>query len=103
MSIALQPTDGSAGFLTHRGRKTQDAIDAAARKVIARKRILATTIADIAAEAGRSTDSLHNYYDSKEAIITDGTTAKPNHDHYFTPPGARSERADTIAKWINKQ
>ncbi|HEY2198940.1 MAG TPA: TetR/AcrR family transcriptional regulator, partial [Mycobacterium sp.] len=38
---------------THRGRQTQAAIDAAARTVIARKGVLATTIADIATEAGR--------------------------------------------------
>ena len=37
--------------------------------VIARKGILATTIADIAAEAGRSTASFYNYYDSKEAMV----------------------------------
>jgi hypothetical protein len=24
-------------------------------------------------------------------------------DHYFTTPGARSEQADTIAKWIAKR
>ncbi|MDX1893370.1 TetR/AcrR family transcriptional regulator [Mycolicibacterium sp. 050158] len=54
---------------TIRGRQTQAAIDAAARVVIARKGILATTIADIAAEAGRSTASFYNYYDSKEAML----------------------------------
>ena len=52
---------------TLRGRQTQAAIDAAARVVIARKGILATTISDIAAEAGKSTASFYNYYDSKEA------------------------------------
>ncbi|WP_156772223.1 TetR/AcrR family transcriptional regulator [Mycobacterium sp. 1245805.9] len=41
----------------------------AARTVIARKGILATTIADIAAEAGRSSASFYNYYDSKEAMV----------------------------------
>jgi Bacterial regulatory proteins, tetR family len=41
-------------FPTQRRDRTQAAIDAAARTVIARKGILATTIADIAAEAGRS-------------------------------------------------
>ena len=40
---------------TRRGRETQAAIDAAARAVIARKGILATTVSDIATEAGRST------------------------------------------------
>ena len=42
---------------TVRGRQTQAAIDEAARTVIARKGILSTTVADIAAEAGRSTAS----------------------------------------------
>jgi AcrR family transcriptional regulator len=41
----------------------------AARTVVARKGILATTVADIAAEAGRSTASFYNYYDSKEAMV----------------------------------
>jgi AcrR family transcriptional regulator len=54
---------------TIRGRQTQAAIDAAARAVVARKGILATTISDIAAEAGRSTASFYNYYDSKEAMV----------------------------------
>ncbi|HEX2284224.1 MAG TPA: TetR/AcrR family transcriptional regulator [Mycobacterium sp.] len=54
---------------TVRGRQTQAAIDAAARAVIARKGILATTISDIAAEAGKSTASFYNYYDSKEAMV----------------------------------
>jgi AcrR family transcriptional regulator len=54
---------------TNRGRRTRAAIDAAARTVIARKGFLATTIADIATEAGRSTASFYNYYDSKEAMI----------------------------------
>ena len=54
---------------TLRGRQTHAAIDAAARDVIARKGILATTIADITAEAGRSTASFYNYYDSKEAMV----------------------------------
>jgi AcrR family transcriptional regulator len=54
---------------TNRGRQTQAAIDAAARTVIARKGVFATTIADIATEAGRSTASFYNYYDSKEAMV----------------------------------
>ncbi|HEX7322916.1 MAG TPA: TetR/AcrR family transcriptional regulator [Mycobacterium sp.] len=54
---------------TYRGRQTRAAIDAAARAVVARKGILATTIADITAEAGRSTASFYNYYDSKEAMV----------------------------------
>jgi AcrR family transcriptional regulator len=54
---------------TNRGRRTRAAIDAAARTVIARKGFFATTIADIATEAGRSTASFYNYYDSKEAMV----------------------------------
>ena len=69
MSIAPEPADRPAEFPTHRGRRTQAAIDSAARTVIARKGILATTIADIAAEAGRSAASFYNYYDSKEAMV----------------------------------
>jgi AcrR family transcriptional regulator len=56
---------------TARGRQTRAAIDVAARTVIARKGILATTVADITAEAGRSTASFYNYYDSKEAMVRD--------------------------------
>ena len=57
---------------TLRGRQTQAAIDAAARVVIARKGFLATTISDIAAEAGKSTASFYNYYDSKERWSANG-------------------------------
>ncbi len=54
---------------TVRGRQTRAAIDAAARTVIARKGILATTISDITVQAQRSTASFYNYYDSKEAMV----------------------------------
>ena len=53
-TVSEQPTRRTP-LPTNRGRQTQAAIDAAARTVVARKGILATTIADIAAEAGRST------------------------------------------------
>lgn len=56
-------------FPTQRGRRTQAAIDAAARTVVVRNGILATTVADITAEAGRSAASFYNYYDSKEAMV----------------------------------
>ena len=72
MSIAAESSGRPARpteFPTHRGRRTQAAIDAAARTVVARKGILATTIADIAAEAGRSAASFYNYYDSKDAMV----------------------------------
>lgn len=54
---------------TQRGRATQAAIDTAARTLIARRGILATTVADIAAESGRSAASFYNYYDSKEDML----------------------------------
>lgn len=34
---------------------------------------------------------------------TDKTLCPMDSDHYFTTPGARSEQADTIAKWIAKR
>lgn len=34
---------------------------------------------------------------------TDKTLSTIDTDHYFTTPGARSEQADTIAKWIAKR
>jgi esterase/lipase len=34
---------------------------------------------------------------------TDKSLCAINSDHYFTTPGARSEQADTIAKWIAKR
>ena len=67
-TVSEQPTRRTP-LPTNRGRQTQAAIDAAARTVVARKGILATTIADIAAEAGRSTASFYNYYDSKEEMV----------------------------------
>ena len=69
MAIVSDSPTNRGRLPTNRGRQTQAAIDAAARTVIARKGILATTIADIAAEAGRSTASFYNYYDSKEAMV----------------------------------
>src|ERR1700742_2877844 len=69
VSTVSDSPNSRAPLPTSRGRQTQVAIDAAARTVIARKGILATTIADIAAEAGRSAASFYNYYDSKEAMV----------------------------------
>lgn len=34
---------------------------------------------------------------------TDKTLCSIDSDHYFTTPGARSEQADTIARWIHKR
>jgi AcrR family transcriptional regulator len=67
-TVSEQPTR-RAHWPTDRGRRTQAAIDAAARTVVARKGIPATTIADIAAEADRSTASFRNCYDSTEAMV----------------------------------
>ncbi len=69
VSTSPEPSGHREPLPTHRGRRTQAAMDAAARAVIARKGVLAATIADIAAEAGRSAASFYNYYDSKEAMV----------------------------------
>ena len=61
---------------TARGRQTQAAIDAAARAVVARKRFLATTIVDIAAEAGQSAASFCNYHDSNESMVREYDDSK---------------------------
>jgi hypothetical protein len=34
---------------------------------------------------------------------TDKTQTSVDTDHYFTTPGARSEQADIITKWIAKR
>jgi len=54
---------------TIRGRETLAAIESAARKVIADKGFLKTTVPDIAREAGRSPASFYNYFDSKEHLL----------------------------------
>ena len=39
-----------------------------------------------------------------DALATTDKTLHPiDSDHYFTTPGARSEQADVIAKWIAKR
>ena len=71
-TFSLFAVAASLGSVTSIGLGTScrsAAIDSAARAVIARKGILATTISDIAAEAGRSTASFYNYYDNKEQIL----------------------------------
>lgn len=72
MSTVSDSPTHRAPLPTNRGRQTQAAIDVAARTVIARKGVLATRIADIATEAGRSTTSFYNYDDSKEAMVASG-------------------------------
>ena len=52
-----------------RRRRAQPATDTAARAAVARNRILATTIVDIADEAGMSTASFHSYHGSMESIV----------------------------------
>jgi len=54
---------------TRRGERTRIAFRDAAREVIADKGFLRTTIADVAAVAGRSPASFYNYYDSKEDLL----------------------------------
>ena len=73
--MTSQPDQARDRFPTARGRQTRAAIDAAAREVIARKGVLATTICDIAMQARRSTASVYNYYDSKEEWSANGRCA----------------------------
>lgn len=61
---------GPSGPSTARGRATALAFEEAARRVIAEKGFLAATVADIAAEAGRSIGSFYNYYESKEELLS---------------------------------
>lgn len=66
-----QPTrpDDPTPAVTERGQATAAAFEQAARRVIEEKGFLAATIADIAAEAGRSAGSFYNYFDSKEDLL----------------------------------
>jgi AcrR family transcriptional regulator len=54
---------------TIRGRRTEAALERAARAVIARKGFFNTTIADITRVAKRSPASFYNYFDSKEDLL----------------------------------
>lgn len=54
---------------TIRGRRTEAALEQAARTVIARKGFFNTTIADITRVAKRSPASFYNYFDSKEDLL----------------------------------
>ncbi|CBL44666.1 Transcriptional regulator [gamma proteobacterium HdN1] len=62
-------TSPSSERPTRRGRETLAAIDAAARKLIAEKGFLNVSVADIAAESGRSAASFYNYYESREHML----------------------------------
>jgi AcrR family transcriptional regulator len=102
VSTVCDPPTSRAPLPTNRGRRTQAAIDTAARTVIARKGILATTISDIATEAGRSIASFYNYYDSKEAMVREWALRfrdEVNHRaEPVTPHGlSNRERADQAA------
>src|SRR5262245_55444187 len=57
------------GKPTRKGRETDEAFRAAARKVFARDGYLNARISDIAAEAGKSVASFYNYYDTKAALL----------------------------------
>ncbi|MFF3490470.1 TetR/AcrR family transcriptional regulator [Streptomyces sp. NPDC002795] len=66
---AAGPKGGQGARATVRGRATLAAIEAAARRFVARKGFLTMTVADITQEAGRSPASFYNYFDSKEALL----------------------------------
>ena len=54
---------------TRKGRQTDAAFRAAARRVFARDGYLNARISDIAAEAGKSVASFYNYYPTKAALL----------------------------------
>ncbi|WP_327092287.1 TetR/AcrR family transcriptional regulator [Nonomuraea sp. NBC_01738] len=55
--------------VTRKGRETDEALRAAARKIFARDGYLNAKISDIAAEAGKSVASFYNYYDTKADLL----------------------------------
>lgn len=59
---------------TAKGRATRQAFQDAARRVFARSGYLNARLSDIAEEAGKSMASFYNYFDSKEALLTDLAT-----------------------------
>ncbi len=59
---------------TAKGRATRKAFQDAARRVFERDGYLNARLADIADEAGKSMASFYNYFESKEALLTDLAT-----------------------------
>lgn len=59
---------------TAKGRATRQAFQDAARRVFARSGYLNARLSDIADEAGKSMASFYNYFDSKEALLTELAT-----------------------------
>lgn len=63
-----QPSETTVPATT-RGERTRRAFRDGAKRVVATKGFLRTTVTDIAAEAGKSPASFYNYYDSKEDLL----------------------------------
>ena len=67
------PAAGSSpkppGQLSERGRRTRDALIAAARRVFERDGFIDARITDIAEEAGAAHGTFYTYFDSKEAAL----------------------------------
>lgn len=59
---------------TAKGRATRQAFQDAARRVFEREGYLNARLSDIADEAGKSMASFYNYFESKEALLTDLAT-----------------------------
>jgi hypothetical protein len=53
------------------------------------------------ADTGVFASDAHRLYDARAG--TDKSQTSIDTDHYFTTPGARTEQADTIARWITKR
>lgn len=69
MTVAEPAGSGTRVGQTAKGRATKETFKQAGRAVFARSGYPNATIADIAAEAGKSLGSFYNYFDSKEDLL----------------------------------
>jgi AcrR family transcriptional regulator len=78
-------------------RPTADAILAAACRAISRRGADATRIADIAAEAGTSTGTVHYYYETKDDVLL-AALKWANEQPYNRIDGLLAQEADDLAR-----
>lgn len=71
MTAAEHSDTASRVVRTAKGRATKEAFHRAGRTLFARSGYPNVTIADIAAEAGKSLGSFYNYFDSKEDLLVE--------------------------------
>ena len=61
----------SQAALTAKGRQTREAIELAARKLVAERGFHGTTLADITSAAGKSPALFYRYFADKEDLLAD--------------------------------